>query len=227
MKRDTEKFEKDYFEGYFKGAVGKFKKKDLELSKRWFWAWIKKLQKHIPFEELKENKVLEIGCSIGGVAKILTEMGFRVHATDISKLAVDGAAKLNKKAEFSVLDIRKKIPGKDKYGLILAFEVVEHLEDPEMAISNMREGLKKGGYLVVSTPYPYKWNFRDPTHINVKHPNDWVRIMKRVGFKKVKYHRFSLIPFFYRYNKYFQLIIPFPIPLPYINSPIFFVGKNE
>lgn len=227
MNNKIKKFEKNYFEGYFKGAVGDFTKKDLKLSRNWFWAWIKKLEKHIPLKNVNGKKALEIGCSIGGVASILTEKGLDVRATDISRLAVERASKLNKKAKFSVLDIQKRIPFKEKFDFIFAFEVVEHLEDPLEAIKNMKEVLNKQGYLVISTPYPYAWNFRDPTHINVKYPNEWVKLMKKAGFRKVAYHRFSLLPLLYRYNKHFQIIIPFAIPLPFINSPIFFIGTNE
>ena len=37
----SSEFEKDYFEGYYRGAVGSFTKDDLEMARRWFTAWIK------------------------------------------------------------------------------------------------------------------------------------------------------------------------------------------
>jgi 2-polyprenyl-3-methyl-5-hydroxy-6-metoxy-1,4-benzoquinol methylase len=220
------KFEANYFEEYYKGAVGDFTKKDLDVSINWFWSWLKKLNQYVPVQKGEGKRVLEIGCSIGAVSHLLAEKGFNVVASDISKYAVERAKKLTPNARFIALDIEQGIPLKEKFDLIIAFEVVEHLENPQKGLLNMYKGLKKGGTLVVSTPYPYKWNFNDPTHINVKYPNEWVRIMENVGFKNVKYHRFSLIPFFYRYNKRLQFVIPFVVPLPYVNSPIYFIGKK-
>jgi len=222
----NKKFEESYFKGWYKKAVGNFTQKDLELSKRWFWSWLRKLNSYIPVEKGKNRKVLEIGCSIGGVTSLLVERGFKVWATDISSFAVQEAKKLTPDATFLVQDIQKPLNVKEKFDLIISFEVVEHLELPQKAITNMYNGLKKGGKVIISTPYPYKWNFRDPTHINVKYPKDWVKMMKKSGFKEVSFHRFTLIPFFYKYNKNFQVIIPFALPLPYINSPIFFIGKK-
>lgn len=219
-------FERNYFEGWFKGAVGNFTAHDLEVSRNWFFGWLKKLNNYVPITNGKGKTVLEIGCSIGGVASLLSERGYDVYASDISKYAVERAKKLSPKVKFYVFDVQKSIPIRKKFDLIISFEVVEHLKNPEQAIENMYNSLSKGGTLVVSTPYPYKWIYRDPTHINVKFPIDWVKIMEEVGFKKVSYHRFSLLPFFYRFNRKFHVILPFAIPASLINSPIFFIGKK-
>ncbi len=224
----SKKFEEEYFEGWFKGAVGGFTRKDLEISKNWFWGWLKKLNQYVPVEKGKGREVLEIGCSIGGVASLLSERGFQVYASDISKYAVDRAEKLSPQISFLTFDVQKNIPVKKKFDMIIAFEVVEHLKNPGKAIKNMYTGLKKDGVLVFSTPYPTKWSKGDPTHINVKFPSEWFNIMEKAGFKKISYHRFSLLPFFYRFNRNLHLVFPFAIPLRYINSPIFFIGeKNE
>ncbi len=222
----AKKFEESYFKGWYKSAVGNFTAEDLKISKRWFYAWLVKLNEYVPLQKGHGKRVLEIGCSIGAVSNLLSERGFSVWATDISSYAVKKAQKLTPAAKFSVLDIQQKITLKEKFDYIIAFEVVEHLDKPEKSIKNMYDALIPRGKVIVSTPFPYPWNFRDPTHINVKYPNEWVAIMKEVGFKKVSYHRFTLIPFFYRFNKRFQFIIPFAIPLPYLNSPIFFIGTK-
>ncbi len=95
MTINKNKFEENYFEGWFKGAVGNFTRNDLEISRNWFWGWLKKLNQYVPIEKGKGKKVLEIGCSIGGVATLLHDRGFEVYASDISKYAVDRAKKLS------------------------------------------------------------------------------------------------------------------------------------
>lgn len=220
------KFEKNYFSGYFRGAVGSFAKADIELSRNWFWGWLKKLNNYVPVENGEGKTVLEIGCSIGGVASLLSERGFDVYASDISKYAIDRASKLSPNVKFFVFDIQKKVALREKFDIIIAFEVVEHLNSPKDAIKNMYKSLKAGGFLVISTPYPYSWAYNDPTHINVKYPNEWTKIMRDAGLINIAYHRFSLLPFFYRFYKKFHIIFPFSIPLPFVNSPIFFIGKK-
>lgn len=224
--KSNKKFEENYFKGWYKQAVGNFSAKDLELSRRWFWSWLKKLNYYIPIEEGNNRKVLEIGCSIGGVTSLLSQRGFKVWATDVSRFAVKEAKKLTPKATFFVHDIQKPLTLDEKFDLVISFEVVEHLENPGKAIVNMYKVLKAGGTLVISTPFPYKWNFRDPTHINVKYPDEWLKLMRHAGFRNIKFHRFTLLPFFYKFSKQFQIILPFAVPLPYINSPIFFIGRK-
>lgn len=222
----NKKFEENYFNGWYKNAVGNFTANDLQISKNWFFAWINKLNQYIPMEKGKGRKVLEIGCSIGAVSSILTERGFDVTATDISEYAVRKAKKLTPGAKFLVIDIQKKIPLKEKFDLIIAFEVVEHLDNPKLGIMHMIEVLKPGGKLVISTPYPHPWNYNDPTHINLKKPSEWLQILRSEGLKKTRYHYFTLIPFFYRFNKRFQIVLPFHLPVPQVNSPIFFIGTK-
>lgn len=225
-KNQDKKFEESYFKGWYKNAVGNFNKKDLELSTNWFYAWLEKLNQYIPIEKGRGRKILEVGCSIGAVSHMLSKRGFDVWATDISKYAVDKAKKLTPKAHFEVVDIQEKIKLKEKFDLVISFEVVEHLENPTLGIENMYTMIKKGGKMVLSTPYPHKWNYNDPTHINLKTPDEWIRIMSKVGLTKVECHKFTLLPFFYRYNKKFQIILPFHIAIPYLNSPIFFIGTK-
>ncbi len=221
-----DKFEENYFEGWFKGAVGNFTRKDLEISRNWFWGWLKKLNQYVPISSGKGRTVLEIGCSIGGVASLLSERRFEVYASDISRYAVERAKKLSPNIRFFVFDVQKGIPLKTKFNLIIGFEVVEHLREPKRAIKHMYNSLEDRGTLVISTPYPYSWIYRDPTHINVKFPSEWVKIMKAVGFKEISVRRFSLLPLLYRFNKRFHIILPFAIPLSFVNSPIFFIGKK-
>lgn len=219
-------FEESYFKGWHKKVVGDFDEKDLQIAKNWFYSWLKKINHHVPLEYGKKKKVLEIGCSIGAMTNLLVEKGFEVWATDISKFAVQRARLLTPQAHFSILDVQKKIQLKTLFDYVFCLEVVEHLEAPEKGIKNMYDALRKGGYLIMSTPYPYSWHYKDPTHINVKHPDDWVKIMKKAGFKNISYHRFTLLPYMYRHSKYLQVVLPFYVPVPYVNSPILFFGEK-
>lgn len=224
--KKNKKFEEEYFQGWYKHAVGNFTQADLKYSRNWFWAWLRKLNEFIPVEKGYGRSVLEIGCSIGGVASLLSDRGFKVFGSDISEYAVKNAKLLNPKANFLSFDVQHEIPLKQKFDIIIAFEVVEHLENPEGAIKNMISSLKKDGFLVISTPYPYPWNYRDKTHINLKYPSEWIKIMRKNKLKKIKKSGFTLLPFFYKLHPRLQIILPFISPIPFINSPIFFIGQR-
>lgn len=224
--KSNKKFENSYFEGYFKGAVGNFTDKDLAVSRNWFDAWLKVVDGFLDISNGKGKKAIEIGCSIGGASSLLSDRGFDVLASDISNHAVKKSSHLNQKIRYRVLDIQQSINIREKFDYLFAFEVVEHLHSPERAINNMYSLLKPGGKIIISSPYPYMWNMKDPTHINVRFPHEWINLLRQAGFQKVAYKKFSLIPFFYKFNKNFQIIIPFHIPIPLINNPIIFVGDR-
>lgn len=231
MRQTNSSFESGYFSGYYRPNVGDFDEKSLTQAVNWFSGWLSYLDKHVDFQESSKRKVLEIGCSIGAVSHILSDRGFEVHASDISQYAVIRAKKLAKKLKkdisFYVFDVHKKIPIKEKFNIIIAFEVIEHLRDPRRAISNMKNKLTADGILICSTPNKKTDMSSDPTHINVKSVNEWRRIFKKEGFKKVLIEQVSFLPFFYKFNKHFHLTLPIAVKSKYINSPLFIIAYNK
>jgi 2-polyprenyl-3-methyl-5-hydroxy-6-metoxy-1,4-benzoquinol methylase len=224
---DKKIFDKQYFTEYYLPMTGKFEQKDLIRNKNWFYGWFDALQDWYDFRHGKGKRALEIGCSIGAAAALLAERGFQVTATDLSSYAVKNAQKIVKGVKFLKLDVEKKPPKKlGKFDLIYAFEVIEHLPQHELALKNLHSLLKKDGALICSTPYPYSYVFRDVTHVNVRHPLDWLRIFKKTGFSEVKYKQVGFIPFFYRFSAHYHIKLPFGLPTRYINSPIFFYAKK-
>lgn len=223
-------FEKKYFSGYYFPNVGNFDKESLNKSMNWFYGWFEYLQRFVDFKKGKGRKVLEIGCSIGGAVSILADRGFEVFATDVSEYALTRASRLAKeqgrKISFYKFDVQNKIPIDQKFDIIYAFEVIEHLKDPLKAIINMKNKLKTNGFLICSTPNKDYDMSSDPTHVNVKSKKEWVDIFKFVGFKSVNVTQVSFLPFFYKFNKNFHLIFPFATRSKYINSPLFIVAKN-
>jgi 2-polyprenyl-3-methyl-5-hydroxy-6-metoxy-1,4-benzoquinol methylase len=226
MKQDKNVFKKEYFTQYYEPMIGNFSQSDLTRNKNWFYGWFNALSDYFDFDHGKGKSVLEIGCSIGAAASLLADRGFKVKGTDISPLAVKSAQKLVKNVDFEVLDIEKTTKYSNTFDLIFAFEVIEHLGDLDAAFKNIYRMLKKGGVVILSTPYPYSYVFIDETHINVRHPLDWSRILKRHSFKNVKWKQVTFIPFFYRYSQHLHLTFPIGLPTPYVNSPIFLYGQK-
>lgn len=115
---------------------------------------------------------------------------------------------------------------KEKFDLAIAFDVIEHLPHPEKGLKNVFNLLKDDGMVIFSTPndYPHVWN--DPTHVNVKTPQEWEKIFKKVGFKEVKTRQIALVPYLYRIHRLFSFAIPLAIKSRYVISPVIIFAKK-
>ncbi len=222
MQHGKEEFDKNYFGIFFK----KYDSQELVFYYRWFKGWINLLDKFLPLKGGGGRKVLEVGCAIGAFSKILSERGFETTAVDISGFIIEKARKLQKDVRFKVLDIEKDIEINEKYDYIFAFEVLEHLNDPVKALSNMKKLLKKSGVLVFSTPLPTKQTLADPMHINIHPHNFWLSFGKKLKFKKLYLKDVSFIPYFYRFSALFSIGFPLKIDLPFVNNTCFYFFEN-
>lgn len=209
-----EDFDKKYYARFFK-QNGEL---DFSTYVNWFTGWYNFVKNRAPLVEGKNKKVLEIGCAIGTFSKILNEKGFEVTATDISEFILKEARGKTPNVEFRVLDIEKEPRVKEKFDYIFAFEVLEHLKDPEKALENIKNLLKPKGVFIFSTPFISEQTLKDPTHINVHDPKYWLELGKRNSFKNLKFIYVSFLPFLYRWSKLFSVGLPVKINNAWANS---------
>jgi len=72
--------------------------------------------------------------------------------------------------------------------LIVAFEVVEHLENPDLALREFHRCLKSGGTLILTTPTPKSPSANYPGHVSIRSRKAWVKALESVGLKtKISY----------------------------------------
>lgn len=227
-KTDKSVFKEEYFTKYYAKMTGNFEWKDFVRNYNWFYGWFDAIQNWFDFRNGKNRRTLEIGCSIGSAAALLSERGFDVTASDISSYAIRKAKKILPDIHFIVLDVDQKPKASmmNKFDLIYGFEVIEHLEDPKKSLKNLRMMLKKNGVIICSTPYPYAYTSIDKTHVSVQYPTEWVRDFREVGFKNIKWKHVGFIPYFYRLSKYLHFRMPFGLPTRYINSTIFIYAQK-
>lgn len=97
--------------------------------------------------------VLDIGCGGGLVSLPLSKLGAQVLGIDMSeknvKIARAKAHSENLEAQFRVSAVEDL--GKEKFDLILALEVIEHVEDVELFLSNISRICKSNGLVVLSS----------------------------------------------------------------------------
>lgn len=215
-------FDRKYFGAYYK----KYNKKEFTKAYRWFKGWIRLIDQLYPIKKFRGKKVLVVGSGIGAFPKAVKEMGFDVQASDISKFIINKARRLQKDIDFKVENM-KRTPGKQNaFNLIFVIKTLERLKDPKKALKSLKSRLKKDGVLIFSSPYPTKRTLADPTHINIKPPDEWIKMGKELGFKKMKFNYVSFLPFIYRYHSFLSRAFPIKTDLPIIVNTCFFFFEN-
>jgi SAM-dependent methyltransferase len=120
----------------------------LAIIDSWLKNWVKP----------KNNaKILNVGCGTGGTLPVLEKYG-AVSNVDVS----DEAIKFMKKSGYKVDKINgTKLPYKaNTYDLVVAFDVLEHIEDHEKALNEWNRVLKKDGAILFTVP-AYQWLWSD------------------------------------------------------------------
>ncbi len=223
MKSDL-KFEEFYFEGYYKGIADFTQKRDKELA-NWFKGMFEYINRYYPLKKGKGKKLIEFGCATGAASSVLRDFGWDVTATDISKYAVEKAQKNFKNIKFLVHNMEDPFK-KDKFDLAVAFDVIEHLPKPEKGIKNIYDLLNSDGVAIFSTPNDYPHISNDPTHISVKTPQEWKKILKKVGFKNIFIKQVTLLPYFYRLHWRLALTFPIATRSHYFISPVILIARK-
>lgn len=101
--------------------------------------------------------VLDVGCAQGTLALLLAERGHRVCAMDIRQQFLDYAASRHECGAIRFLcGNAMDADLADKYDLIFANQLIEHLVYPEKLIRRLAGWLRPRGRLVVTTP---NWSY--------------------------------------------------------------------
>lgn len=107
----------------------------------------------------KIERMIDLGCNDGGLTLLFKEKLSvkEVYGVDINEEAVLKAGKRGVKAYR--LDLSKdKLPFPDNFfDLVVSFEVIEHLINPDNMLREARRVLKRGGFLLISTPNLASW----------------------------------------------------------------------
>jgi len=191
----------------------------------WYFGWIKFIEKKF-YISFYSKKVFEIGSGAGGVCYLLNQLGANIVGSDISRMMVKKAKRNISSVPFVYCDIQKKIPSRIKYDYIMGFEVLEHLNNPTKGIVNIYKALKTKGMFIGSTPYPFPKNLIDPTHVNVKYPEQWKKLFIDSGFKNVICQPLSFLPLLWRINRSLNISLPFYVSLPGFVSTTLLVAER-
>lgn len=106
------------------------------------------------------KEALEVGCGEGRLAIHLhQQLGLTIRGTDFSQQILAQARQNAREAgvdvSFEVLDLSREPGPAEQTDLVICCEVLEHLENPEFALSNLVKLARK--HLVLSVPREPIW----------------------------------------------------------------------
>jgi len=174
-----------------------------QSEERHFWFHARKeyifdnMQKYIP----KEAKIIEIGTGTGNVSRYLKQNGY--DNVSVGEIHLNG---LKYAKEYGIKDCYQfdllHTPFDNEFDSICMFDVLEHIEDDDLALQNIAKSLKSNGDIVLTVPaHSWLWN-RDDAIAHHKRRYTRKELIKKLennGFAiiKARYFFISIIPLLY------------------------------
>jgi 2-polyprenyl-3-methyl-5-hydroxy-6-metoxy-1,4-benzoquinol methylase len=120
-----------------------------------------------------KTKFLEIGCGTGVfIQQIAGNDNLEITGSEIYLQGLRYAKKNLPNVDFIQFDITRGVIG-DEFDIIVAFDVIEHIENDDEAISNISKMLHARGSLIITVPqHMYLWSRLD---VIVKHKRRYSR----------------------------------------------------
>lgn len=136
-----------------------------------FYNNIKSLLKNLPAQN-----ALEVACGPGFSTRYLTQMRPDINwsASDVEEGLVTEAQNRNPQVKIRQESIYQMSSGENTFDLVIALEVLEHLERPEQAIQELKRVTKK--YCLVSVPHEPLWRL-----LNMLRGHYWSRLGNTPG----------------------------------------------
>ncbi|MEN3045237.1 MAG: class I SAM-dependent methyltransferase [Candidatus Hydrothermales bacterium] len=136
-------------------------KADTKRSYAYFVDYLDKLF------NLKNKKVLDLGCGFGNNTFLIYEKNAKVFAVDIEKdfvYVVNLKRKLTGYKIYTVVGDGLSLPFKDNsFDLVICTHTLEHIKDPFLLLREMKRVLRNRGILYLSIPnylFPFEPHFR-------------------------------------------------------------------
>ncbi|MEN8236173.1 MAG: class I SAM-dependent methyltransferase [Pseudomonadota bacterium] len=168
----------------------------LESYHWWFVTRRDMFTRYIQKLNLKQNaSILDVGTSSGTNLRMLKAMGFtHFKGIDISPLA----AQIAKDKGLGKVDIGNicKLPyPKSHFDLILATDIIEHVDDDLLALQELQRVLKSNGTILLTVPaFPSLWGLQD---IVSHHKRRYRKAQLIAKFKAANLHPRTLYHFNY------------------------------
>ena len=133
-------------------------------------------------------KILDAGCGTGRQMEELKKYG-QVFGFDISDEALNFCQKRGLQ-NIVKADLNQPLPyPNESFDLITALDVLEHIENDQFALSELKRVLKIGGHLIISVPaHPFLWSYWDKSihHQRRYTKKELEEKLKKAGFNIIR-----------------------------------------
>jgi SAM-dependent methyltransferase len=102
------------------------------------------------FDESRHLDVLEVGCNLGHLGGVLARLGHAYRGLDVQSEAIRSATLAY--GPWYTCGSLEEQAADERYDLVLAFDVIEHLLQPRQFLLACLERLRPGGRLIITTP---------------------------------------------------------------------------
>jgi len=133
-----------------------YKLLDVLLLRSWH---IRREIRRFKKESPKDSKILDAGSGFGQYSYFLAKLSgsFFITAVDVKEDQISDCnnffnkAGLSERVKFQIADLTEYSSG-NNFNLIISIDVMEHIENDIAVFSNFYKNLKRGGWLLISTP---------------------------------------------------------------------------
>ena len=145
-------------------------------------------------------RVLDAGCGAAPALRYLTLLGYATVGSDLVRFPLQQAQIIAPDADVVCNDLRAPMSfAAESMDVVLAADVIEHLEDGPALLRECFRVLRPGGYVIVSTVN--RWDLRrwthpllgrvwsaltDPTHVHFYSPWELKDALATAGFVEVR-----------------------------------------
>jgi len=150
---------------------------------------------------LRGRRLLDYGCGRGTLLKVAAEFGALSVGIESDSVARSIAAEQSSDVFGSLGELRS-FQGDRKFDLIILWTAIEHLRSPWEDLAQLRQLLRTGGWLLISTMdinclrarlQRAKWpEYRNPTHFYYFNASSLSRALLAAGFTEFSQWRFPV-----------------------------------
>ena len=141
------------------------------------------------------SRLLEVGSGMGHLVGQLEDT-FQTFGMDLNHWAVKQSKSVVNSSSLETASAQELPYAEASFNVVIIKHIVEHLPNPEKALAEIGRVTEPGGMLILATPNlasllkPWKgdkWiGYQDPTHISLKPPEEWLRLIRAANFSLQK-----------------------------------------
>jgi len=132
---------------------------------------------HLAARLAPSRRVLDAACGEGYGTAILSAAG----AASVVGVDIDPEVVAHARARYGIdalaADVSELPFPADEFDLVVSFETIEHVADPERALDELARVLKPDGMLIISTPNAREYLEDNPFHVREFLPEEFIELL--------------------------------------------------